>query len=83
MKNGMFSSRKAKALLIALANCDLIFFSALILKADPALCSSLVTATLTLAGLYIGAQGAVDAVTAAKTTPVIVNNQTASAPIQQ
>lgn len=56
-----FESRKARALVIALVNCDLVFFTAIFAKVDPALASSLITATLALAGIYIGGQSAVDA----------------------
>lgn len=61
-------SRKARALVIALLNCDLVFFVSIFTNTNPALSSALITATLALAGLYIGAQGAVDSITALRTT---------------
>ncbi len=59
-------SKKARALLIALVNCDLVFLASIFLKADPAICSALITATLALAGIYIGGQSAVDGINAAR-----------------
>jgi len=60
MNKTFLESKKARALLIALINCDLVFLSSILFKADLALCSTIITATLTLAAIYIGAQGAVD-----------------------
>ena len=63
------SSKKAKALLIALANIDAVFVCAHFLKIETALCTAMITAIMALAGIYLGAQGAVDTVTANNKTP--------------
>ena len=62
----MATSKKAQALLIALANIDLVLAANHFLKVDSALCSSVITAVMALVGIYIGAQGAVDTVSANK-----------------
>jgi hypothetical protein len=66
MNQKFLESKKARALLIALINCDLIFLSSVLLKVDIALCSTMITAILTLVSIYIGAQGAIDTVAALK-----------------
>jgi hypothetical protein len=62
------TSKKAQALLIALANIDLVLAANHFLKIDTALCSSVITAIMALVGVYVAAQGAVDTVTANNTT---------------
>ncbi len=57
---GLTQSRKGKALLIALANLNLIFILTVFKAADNALSSQMITAVLFLAGLYVGVQGGID-----------------------
>ena len=57
---GLTQSRKGKALLIALANLNLIFILSVFKTTDIALSSQMITAVLFLAGLYVGVQGGID-----------------------
>lgn len=64
---GLTQSRKGKALLIALANLNLIFILSVFKATDIALSSQMITAVLFLAGLYVGVQGGIDMTVAWKT----------------
>jgi hypothetical protein len=63
-KTGLSTSKKAKALLIALVNLNIIFALVVFKAADVTIAGQMITAILFLAGLFIGVQGGVD-VTAA------------------
>lgn len=62
-------SRKARALVIALLNCDVIFFTAIFTDARPELPTTAITASLALAALYVGGQSAVDTATVLRSQP--------------
>lgn len=57
---GLTQSKKAKALLIALANLNLIFALVVFKQADPQIAGQMITAVLFLSGLYMGTQGSID-----------------------
>ena len=59
-KTGLSTSKKAKALLIALVNLNLIFALVVFKAADVTIAGQMITAILFLAGLFIGVQGGVD-----------------------
>lgn len=59
-QKGMTQSRKGKALLIALANLNIIFLLVVFKAADAAIAGQMITAILFLAGLYVGVQGGID-----------------------
>jgi hypothetical protein len=65
-KTGLSTSKKAKALLIALVNLNLIFALVVFKAADVAIAGQMITAILFLAGLFIGVQGGIDATAAWK-----------------
>lgn len=58
-----FESRKARALVIALVNCDIIYFTTVFTGTNADFASTVVTATLALAAIYVGGQSAVDTAT--------------------
>jgi len=66
MTTDILTSKKGVALLIALANCDLIFLCSIVWHPEPATVTSMITATMSLAAVYVGGQSAVDAVAANK-----------------
>lgn len=59
-KTGLSTSKKAKALLIALINLNIIFALVVFKAADVTIAGQMITAILFLAGLFIGVQGGVD-----------------------
>ncbi len=59
-KTGLSTSKKAKALLIALVNLNIIFALVVFKAADVTIAGQMITAILFLAGLFIGVQGGVD-----------------------
>ena len=65
-KTGLSDSKKAKALLIALVNLNIIFALVVFKAADVAIAEQMITAILFLAGLCIGVQGGIDATAAWK-----------------
>ena len=65
-KTGLSTSKKAKALLIALVNLNLIFALVVFKAADVDIAGQMITAILFLAGLFIGVQGGIDATAAWK-----------------
>ena len=65
-KTGLSDSKKAKALLIALVNLNIIFALVVFRAADVTIAGQMITAILFLAGLFIGVQGGIDATAAWK-----------------
>ncbi len=63
-KTGLSTSKKAKALLIALVNLNLIFALVVFKAADVTIAGQMITAIIFLSSLFIGGQSAID-VTAA------------------
>jgi hypothetical protein len=60
MATTMTTSKKGKALLIALLNLNAVFFLSVYFKVDSALVSEMITSILYLAITYVGVQGGVD-----------------------
>lgn len=65
-KTGLSDSKKAKALLIALVNLNLIFALVVFKAADVAIAGQMITAIIFLSSLFIGGQSAIDVTTAWK-----------------
>lgn len=65
-KTGLSTSKKSKALLIALINLNIIFALVVFKAADVTIAGQMITAILFLAGLYLGVQGGVDVAAAWK-----------------
>ena len=63
---GLSTSKKAKALLIALVNLNLIFALVVFKAADVAIAGQMITAIIFLSSLFIGGQSAIDVTTAWK-----------------
>lgn len=63
-KTGLSTSKKAKALLIALVNLNIIFALVVFKAADVTIAGQMITAIIFLSSLFIGGQSAID-VTAA------------------
>ena len=63
-KTGLSTSKKAKALLIALVNLNIIFTLVVFKAADVTIAGQMITAIIFLSSLFIGGQSAID-VTAA------------------
>lgn len=58
--SGMSTSRKGKALLIALINLNVIFVLTTFFGSNAQISSQMITAILFLSGLYIGVQSGID-----------------------
>ena len=65
-KTGLSTSKKAKALLIALVNLNLIFALVVFKAADVTIAGQMITAIIFLSSLFIGGQSAIDVTTAWK-----------------
>lgn len=77
-KTGLSNSKKAKALLIALVNLNLIFALVVFKAADVAIAGQMITAIIFLSSLFIGGQSAIDVTAAWKsdTTSSKTTNET-------
>lgn len=65
-KTGLSTSKKAKALLIALVNLNIIFALVVFKAADVTIAGQMITAIIFLSSLFIGGQSAIDVTTAWK-----------------
>ena len=65
-KTGLSTSKKAKALLIALVNLNLILALVVFKAADVTIAGQMITAIIFLSSLFIGGQSAIDVTTAWK-----------------
>ncbi len=65
-KTGLSTSKKAKALLIALINLNIIFALVVFKAADVTIAGQMITAIIFLSSLFIGGQSAIDVTTAWK-----------------
>ena len=65
-KTGLSTSKKAKALLIALVNLNIIFALVVFRAADVTIAGQMITAIIFLSSLFIGGQSAIDVTTAWK-----------------
>lgn len=74
--NKLSSSKKAKALLIALVNLNLIFAVVAFKAVDIQIAGQMITAILFLAGLFLGVQGGVDLASTWRTDSSTVKNNT-------
>lgn len=67
------SSKKARVLLIALVNLNVVFFFSMFKPVDIGLATQMITAILFLSGLYVGVQGGVDMIQSNRATSLTEN----------
>jgi len=70
------TSKKAKALLIALLNLNLIFLFVVFKSVDVQIAGQMITAVLFLAGLFLGTQGSIDMISNWNTNASTTKNKT-------
>ena len=75
-KTGLSDSKKAKALLIALVNLNIIFALVVFKAADVTIAGQMITAIMFLSSLFIGGQAAIDVTAAWKADASLTKSDT-------